>query len=759
MSRNIKMSRNTYKEIIPNLLYIKMSEILTFYKNNHFVLTSGNFEPYYNEEKNKLEKNFKHITSWKTKPIFNKSLNGHALLTGKNSNITAIDIDDPTLEHNKELIKVLDKHCNLVQRTKKGFHYLFKYTDKLRTTTSTIKALDIRNDNALLYVEPSNYTYKNHRYKYEFITMPVEDEDIKPITEEIIDLIFKIYGIDEKAPLKIKETNKEITKELKNIKVETEIDLTKIRMILDNINIKRFDDYSSWLHLAIILKRCKAGSEIFEEYSKKSSKYKENEPFNIYNSIDPSKYDININTLYFWLKQDNKEKFMELVFKNDEYQIMKETIEKDYIIVGPNFYKRLNDRKGFMILKEAEIKLELKPYKIEIFDEEKNKKVKIDFYKKWIEDKDHYKFVDFIPNIDCCPKNTFNLFDGFEAEKHFDLIKNFTFDDIEKKVRIFIDHIKILTNNNEEYFIKWLAHIVQKPYIKEGTTPLFRDKGQFINSGGGTGKNLFFDNFGEKVLGEKYYITIGTNNELYNSFNEHLENKLLVCIEEAQGKSNFENFDRLKSIITQTKTTVNRKFVSKYTINDYSRYIFCSNNDNPIPIDNNDRRFFCYDVNTKKRNNEQYFKKLSDAFNDKISIACFLKHLLNFKTYEDPVQFQIYRPITRTYIELKRLNAPIITKWLISYIKTTNKKDEYRPLAEYFIDFNNWVEFTKNKKSDITVLSFSRFLTSDSEIFSSEDIDKVKASVTKIKLNITNIKIKLKEKLYLDDNETNFIDF
>jgi len=740
-----------------------MSEIFSFYKKQNFVLTSGKFEPYFNEKRNKLEKNFKFNTpSWQKNPKLDKSASGQALLTGKISGITAIDIDDPKLEHNKILMEMCNKYCNLIQRTKKGYHYIFKYTDKLRNSTNQLKALDIRNDGGLLYVEPSNYTYQNNRYKYEFETLPIEEEEIKPITDEILNLIYKINGIDEKAPLKIKETNKEINKELKNIKIENTIDEQTIRKILDHLDIKRFDDYTFWLHLGIILKRCNINVNVYEEYSKKSSKYKENEPFNIYQSINASIYDINLNTLYFWLKQDNKEKFIELMFKDDEYKKMKAKIEQDYIIIGSNFYKRLNNRKGFHVLKENEIKLELKPYKIEIFDEERNKKVKSEFYKKWIEDEGHFKFVDFIPNIEQCPKNTFNLFDGFEAEKHFDLIKNYTLEDIEKKVQIFINHIKILTSNNEDYFIKWLAHIVQQPHLKEGTTPLFRDKGKFINSGGGTGKNLFFDNFGEKVLGEKYYISIGTNNELYSSFNEHLENKLLVCIEEAQGKANFENFDRLKSIITQSKTTVNRKFVSKYTINDYSRYVFCSNNDNPIPIDNNDRRFFCYDVSTKKRNNEAYFKSLADSFNDNISVACFLKYLLNQKTYNDPVQFQINRPITNTYIELKRVNAPIIIKWLISLIKDKEKNlkmgiKKVEAISDLFNDFNCWIEITKNKKSDMSLNAFSRFLTSDSEIFTTED--KVKSSTMKIKLDFMIIKAKLKEKDYIGENiENGFID-
>lgn len=728
-------------------------EIFDFYEQYKITLTSGHFEPYYNEKTNKLEKNFKFNTpSWKEKPKLDKKATGHAILTGKISNITAIDIDDPNLEHNKKLIEMCDKQCNLIQRTKKGFHYIFSYTDKLHTNTDDKLKIDIRNDKALLYAEPSFYNYKNVKYRYEFVTQPLDNEPIKPITDEILNYYYSLHTIKDDKTLKIKETLKDTAKHMKNITLNEKVDETTIRNILDNIKTSRFDDYTNWLHLGIILKTYKISPDIYDEYSQKSEKYKLNQPYNIYNSIDPTKYNFTIATLYYWLKEDNPEKFKDLVSSNSKYEQMKKEVEERYIMIGANFYKKLNNRKGYQVLKENEIKLELKPYKIEYYDDQRNKVIKTDFYNKWIEDKNHFKFIDFIPNTDQCPKDTFNLFDGFEAEKHLHLIENISPEQRLIKIKPFLEHIKILTNDNPIYFTKWLAHIIQKPYLKEGTTPLFRDKGQFLTSGGGTGKNLFFDNFGEKVLGEKYYLTIGTNNELYSSFNEHLENKLLVCIEEAQGKSNFENFDRLKSIITQSKTTINRKFVSKFTINDYSRYIFCSNNENPIPIDNNDRRFFAYDVNNSKRGNDEYFKKLSMAFDDNISIACFFDYLKNLPTYNDPIEFQNNRIITNTYIELKRINAPTIVKWLINNIKQ-NIKHTNVSVASLYDEYNEWIEYSRNKKSEMTLNAFSRFMTSDLEVC------KYKASTMMLDIDYNKIITKLKEKNYYNDKvESMFID-
>jgi hypothetical protein len=460
---------------------------------------------------------------------------------------------------------------------------------------------------------------------------------------------------------------------------------------------------------------------------------------------------------------------------DEQYLKMKLEIEQKYFLVGSKFYKKLDHRKGFDILKEADVKIELKPKMIETFNEEKNKNVKTEFYNKWVRDENRLSFerTDFYPNAEDCPNNIYNLFDGFEAEKHMHLMKNISIEARNKQIEPFINHIKILTNGDEKYFINWLGNIVQMPHIKQATTPLFRDKGNFLNSGGGTGKNLFFDNFGKKILGEKYYLTIATNDVLFNCFNEHLENKLLVCIEEAEGKANFTHFNTLKSNISQEKTLVNRKGIPKYEINDFTRYIFCSNNENPIPIDNNDRRFYCYDVNTKERGNADYFIKLKDAFNDPLSVACFFDYLKTYPIYKTPIEYQNNRPITKTYIELKRINAPNILKWLITLIKAHTKKDKKtnkyeleetteRGISDLYDDFNNWLYNTKQSKNEISLNAFSRFLTSDEEIFTADNFNKTKSSNIMIKINLQNIKNKLVEKHYINKeinlNECGFLD-
>jgi hypothetical protein len=99
-----------------------------------------------------------HSRSWRDDPVCQEGATGYALRTGSVSGVMAIDVDDPSRPHNQEIIKLCEEAGGVKQMTRKGVHYLFKADDRLRTTTNQKLALDIRNQNALLYIEPSHYT-------------------------------------------------------------------------------------------------------------------------------------------------------------------------------------------------------------------------------------------------------------------------------------------------------------------------------------------------------------------------------------------------------------------------------------------------------------------------------------------------------------------------------------------------------------------------------------------------------------------------
>jgi len=580
------------------------TSIFNFYKKNKFIISSGHFEPIITN--GKLDKNFKHHTrSWKNDPKFDEHLQGHALLTGKTSNITAIDIDDPSLEHNKQLILLCDKYCNLVQRTKKGYHYIFKYTDKLTTATNEKCKIDIRNDNALLYVEPSNYSIDGFNYKYEFIKKPNNDESINEIHNDIIFFIYNLYGIDTDKNLKIKEHNKNVKNELKTSEIKLEINQDELIFLLDNISKERFKEYDDWKRCGILFKNHNLPVELFEKYSANCgySDYKEGTPTMFYNSIKPNQYDISIKTLYYWLKNDNPKEFKLLNDKyikekkdekkkilSGDYLTMKNDLDnKLFMINSPIQYGYINELNETIFYNLIDLKQRLKPYQV-------NDK---DFIDYWLKDsnKKSYEKIDFLPLED--NPNIYNTFKGFKYNND-DQINM-------EKIQPFLDLINTLLDHETvsvKALLDWIAWIRQRPNIKTNKAVVLYSEYQ------GVGKNTIVELF-RKVIG--YDAKKENVGDLIGRFNYDIAHKLMIYVDEVKLIPSISN--DIKNMITRTRIDIEKKGQDGYNINDYANYIYTTNNQNSFHIDPSDRRFYALECKNIVMGDEQaknLYKLLDD---------------------------------------------------------------------------------------------------------------------------------------------------
>ena len=345
------------------------------------------------------------------------------------------------------------------------------------------------------------------------------------------------------------------------------------------------------------------------------------------------------------------------------------------------------------------------------------KKKDIYFLDKWIKDIDRkaYERIDFIPDVENCPDHVYNLFKGFNAEKLRPEIE-FSNDEINELIKPIINHLNLLCSGDSDYMIKWLANIVQSPHNKSGTAPLFRDMDNLLEKGGGLGKNMFFDWFGNEILGSDYYVVVGDNKELYDNFNGMFEGVLLILVEEANARTNHQNLDSLKSKITKKILTVNKKGISQYKSKDYSRYVFNTNNYNALP---DNRRFFFYDCLKNKRGDKEYFVSLGEVMKNKNVIWAFYKYLLNIDTYSSEIEFMNKRPKTDAMYEVIRINAPLHVKWICEMISNRTMKKLYEgevQITTLYDDFKNWAMEHKQKDVQIMTLNaFSRLLNNSLE--------------------------------------------
>ncbi|RZK02092.1 MAG: hypothetical protein EOO46_18760, partial [Flavobacterium sp.] len=368
--------------------------------------------------------------------------------------------------------------------------------------------------------------------------------------------------------------------------------------------------------------------------------------------------------------------------KKSVYEDEKEKFEKEYYYVGDTFLKILGNGE-FEYVNERNLNTRMSnvTFEDEWEDSSGKKRTRIvPFLSKWLSDpkRKRYERADFIPDRKSCPDNVYNLFNGFAAEKidRDEVLKEET--PITPQARINNEmraifairrHIGYITGGYVDPFLKYCAHIVQHPERKTEMNILLRDTGGFMAEGGGTGKNVFLEWFGNEILGEKYTYVVGDNKELYGAFNSQFESKLLVIVEEAQSKENHENFDILKARTTCQKLNINKKNVPVYSVRDKTNTIFCSNNRNPLPTRQGNRRIQAFDCDVSMRGDTAYFTKLVALLKKPSTKYYFFNYLKKYKTYDSPIMFQTNIPKTKVYRELRYLNAPKHFKWLASRIK------------------------------------------------------------------------------------------
>jgi len=151
-----------------------------------------------------------------------------------------------------------------------------------------------------------------------------------------------------------------------------------------------------------------------------------------------------------------------------------------------------------------------------------------------------------------------------------------------------------------EYLRKWMACVIQKPALL-ATAIVLRGLQ-------GTGKNIFVDTFGE--LFGIHFLTLTNLDQVVGKFNSHLQTAYLVFANEAIWGGNKKEVGALKALITDKTIFIEAKGKDGYTIKNNRHLIICSNEDWAAPMDLDDRRFFCLNVDPKYKGNTIYFQEL-----------------------------------------------------------------------------------------------------------------------------------------------------
>lgn len=380
-------------------------------------------------------------------------------------------------------------------------------------------------------------------------------------------------------------------------------------------------------------------------------------------------------------------------FDDLDYEIMKKNFEKDTFKIGTSelFIRYVNGNPTF--IKPSLLLHRYGNMKCTVNGEFKK------FIRAWLDDENIklYENIDFVPTPLICSDDTFNLFDGLEAETI--IFKEDT------NIDLVLNHCYKLTGNDDksfDFFIKFLAHMVQKPGELIGIALVFK-------SNEGAGKNLFFNFYGDKILGSKYFSYTADPTQLFGRFAQGRKNKILINLDETSGADTFKYSELIKSFITAPVLQYEQKGIDPVNISNYARWIFTSNNETPIKISLNDRRFVVFGCDNSICKDKEYFDKLVEAFNDENVSGKFYDYLMNIDI--DGYDFINNRPITEEYKDIQSVNIPILVRFL----------DEYKYLFDFYSEnyietvvlFKYYIKYLEDcniKKDGSTLNKFSREL-------------------------------------------------
>ncbi|ENO4929471.1 hypothetical protein ACBP20_004974 [Escherichia coli] len=145
----------------------------------------------------------------------------------------------------------------------------------------------------------------------------------------------------------------------------------------------------------------------------------------------------------------------------------------------------------------------------------------------------------------------------------------------------------LFPNQNErKRVIQYFAHALQKPMEKPSFALL-------ITGAQGNGKSSMLVNVLKTVLGETYVTIFNNVSQLSTSIGAQRWGNRLYCFVDDFADQTEKTSEKLKSVITQTSATVKKLYCDEYTIPVVTRFVFISNEAQPIPFyDGHDRRYY-----------------------------------------------------------------------------------------------------------------------------------------------------------------------
>lgn len=259
----------------------------------------------------------------------------------------------------------------------------------------------------------------------------------------------------------------------------------------------------------------------------------------------------------------------------------------------------------------------------------------------WLQSDERKEFADvvFRPNA---PENCLNLWAPIPCER----IEG----DVDKLLW-FIETIICAGNKSKaNYVVQYLAHLMQRP--EEKTSVVLCLIGEE-----GTGKGFFTEGLLRGIF-KRYYTVFNKPGTIKDKFNKDQARKLLTVLDEAAWRGDFELVNLLKSLTGNATITVEEKFGGRITIDNFTRYMVTSNDEDAVKVGRKNRRYLILNVSDKYLEKDEVYSDLWDGVKKGNLCAHFYDYLLKVDLSEfNPFKFPKHLDTGGLETKLKSLSS------------------------------------------------------------------------------------------------------
>ena len=386
-----------------------------------------------------------------------------------------------------------------------------------------------------------------------------------------------------------------------------------------------------------------------------------------------------------------------------EYETAKAAFEEEHFLtVNPFIFWKRNRRVDgsfeYNQLRAEEFKLVCKEHKI--IDYKANGDMKItDIFDTWIGDKTkkQYDKIDFVPygKVMVCPDFIYNTFDGFHAPTLVDDYTPVPVDNFKELIWNLCDQNQVMN----DYIIRFIAHMFQYPNKLPEEIVVFK-------SWTGTGKDTLVRTL-QALMGTKYVAITEEPDHIFGQFNETLKSKICVFLNEMEGRQGINYQEKLKGHSTSSHNRVNAKFEKPLIEANKCRLFVNSNNENPVNVQMNDRRFvICqsgYGLVANTKDPEQaatvkaFWNKYYRDLRDEDWIASLYHFLYNEIDLSEWESTKVPGGVAKELMRSKNINP--LYHFLKTMVETNKKSDLGMREGNAGCHFIKWKQFSTQYKS------------------------------------------------------------